>query len=135
MSHRLAGIRRYKPLNRRSNGRILPKRSRGRFSSGRSCFFCPQPGTLNPEHVNAYPFFNAFSFSPALNFFLGKLLPLPFDEYHSLKTCFTVTSSYAMVQAINKRPLSLCVKVRVFLKKDNPQGGFLFAQGLVRVFS
>jgi len=46
MSHQRAPIRRYKPRNRPSKGRILPKRSCARFESGRCCFFCSQPGTL-----------------------------------------------------------------------------------------
>jgi hypothetical protein len=56
MSHELVRIRRCKPRNRPSNGRILPKRPCARFESGRCCFFCPQPGTLNREPVNAYLF-------------------------------------------------------------------------------
>ena len=56
MSHQRARIRRYKQRNRPSNGRILPKRSCAGFESGRCCFFCPQPGTLNLEPVNAYNF-------------------------------------------------------------------------------
>jgi hypothetical protein len=50
-----ARIRRFRTRDSLSNGRLLPKRSHARFESGR---FCPQPGTLNPEPVNAYKITN-----------------------------------------------------------------------------